>query len=134
MINNIGGDNLYSTFINPTNNNKLVPPPVPASSKTVAKDNINPDEFLSAGNTLVTANAGLLSKPEKVKDNWGDVGAVQKEVTKKEGGIVSPLNTKGEVFFVPVVFEQQPKVKQGLIEAMNGGPRDSFLPTILENV
>lgn len=125
--------------------NKLPPRPVTPKaaevSSAVSKGNdSDPDNFSSspAGNTaIVTANASLM--PRKVKDPsndfWGNVGAVEEEATEKEGRRLSPFNTKGSgVSFVPVVLEQQAKVKQGLIEAMNGSLRDSFLSTILGNV
>jgi hypothetical protein len=144
-MNNIGpgvGGDAYSAFINSTNKVPAVPVTRKAAeaSSTVSKGNdSHPDNFLSspAGNTaIVTANASLM--PRRVKDTsndfWGDVGAVE-EATEKEGGILSPLNTKeSRASFVPVVLEQQAKVKQGLIKAMNGSLRDSFLSTILENV
>lgn len=141
-----GGGDPYSF-----STNKLPPRPVTPKaaevSSAVSKGNdSDPDNFSSspAGNTaIVTANASLM--PRKVKDPsndfWGDVGAVE-EATETEGGRLSPFNTKGSrVSLVPVVFEQQAKVKQGLIGAVQQGSSDvsdvsdnARISTILGNV
>jgi hypothetical protein len=146
VMNNIGpvsGDSLFKAFVNPT---KV--PPAPVNTDTVGDSNgvvpkgndSIPDEFLSssAGNTAVTANAGLMPKPKKVKDTdsnnfWSGVGAVEE---KTEGEILSPLNTKeAKVSLVPVVLGgEQAEVKKGLIGAMNGGSNDPLLLNVLTNV